>query len=748
MKYLQMTPRPRGLRAAATALALATVLAALPGHVPAAHAGAYAAAAGTVVAWGSNSAGQVTTPAGLGHVTAIAAGLRHNLALKADGTVAAWGDNSLGQANVPADLNGVVAIGAGGSHGLALKADGTVVAWGDNHYGQLNVPPGLHDVSAIAAGWVHNLAIKTDGTVVGWGDNSLGQVTIPAGLAGVVAVAAGTSHSLALKADGTVVAWGSSGSGEGAVPAGLSDVVAVSAGYLHSLALKRDGTVVAWGLDLSGMASVPAGLSDVVAVSAGYLHNLALKADGTVVAWGDNTLGQASVPPGLVGARAIAAGNFHSLALVALTSGDTTAPSAAPVLDPPANSRGWNNTDVMVNWNWTDDSDAAGTGAGIDLANCQQQTSVQGESVFNLGATCRDLAGNEGRAAIVLKIDRTAPVFGACPPGGPFATGSGPQTVGPITVDAGISGLDGAASTLTSTVDGGAAGTKEVTFTAADNAGNTAVRSCSYTVAAAPPVEPPACDHPYATVTIQLDANPHSARNLRLWGAFGNPLLDDPAADDGDNVGNAVTYDEVLPGTHNFALALPFGWWPGGVACDPAAQCGYSPQHNSVAATVQACDDVTATFTALRTGSLLVTTFADADGDGVPGGGEPRIGGWWAELTYVDEGGSPRVAASGFDASGAWRVGNLVPGRTYTLCQKPQADWANTLPGAAAADARGWACYTFAPASAEAVEATFGYAPASAAAGTAAGVRATGGLRVSGAVPENPTLLFLPAVAE
>ena len=70
MKYLQLTPRPQWLRVAAAALALAIVLAALPGRTPVAHAGAYAAGTGTVFAWGSNSAGQVTVPPGLGDVNA------------------------------------------------------------------------------------------------------------------------------------------------------------------------------------------------------------------------------------------------------------------------------------------------------------------------------------------------------------------------------------------------------------------------------------------------------------------------------------------------------------------------------------------------------------------------------------------------------------------------------------------------------------------------------------------------------
>ena len=76
---------------------------------------------GTVVAWGGNSEGQTTVPAGLSGVVAIAAGGLHTVALKQDGTVVAWGDNGNGQTTVPAGLSGVVAIAAGGSHTVALK---------------------------------------------------------------------------------------------------------------------------------------------------------------------------------------------------------------------------------------------------------------------------------------------------------------------------------------------------------------------------------------------------------------------------------------------------------------------------------------------------------------------------------------------------------------------------------------------------------------------------------------------------
>ena len=123
---------------------------------------------GRVWAWGGNAFGELarprrlvvsTTPvpiAGLGRMTAVAAGSYSVFALASDGTVWAWGDDSAGELGtgscMPArpgtcaaarrpvevhDLRNAVAIAAGGNAAYALGADGALWAWGDNTYGQL-----------------------------------------------------------------------------------------------------------------------------------------------------------------------------------------------------------------------------------------------------------------------------------------------------------------------------------------------------------------------------------------------------------------------------------------------------------------------------------------------------------------------------------------------------------------------------------------------------------------------------------
>ena len=92
---------------------------------------------------------------GLSNAVAIAAGgdpsfANHSLALRSNGTVFAWGDNTFGQSTVPAGLSNVIAIAAGRSHSVALKSDGTIISWGAS--GQTNLPRSLTDIVAVAAG--------------------------------------------------------------------------------------------------------------------------------------------------------------------------------------------------------------------------------------------------------------------------------------------------------------------------------------------------------------------------------------------------------------------------------------------------------------------------------------------------------------------------------------------------------------------------------------------------------------------
>ena len=98
---------------------------------------------GTVVAWGkltpptgltasvscggwslggavSSPANPIAVPAEATNIIAVAAGKHHILALRADGAVIAWGDNSAGQVTVPVVSN-VIAVAAGGNQSLALE---------------------------------------------------------------------------------------------------------------------------------------------------------------------------------------------------------------------------------------------------------------------------------------------------------------------------------------------------------------------------------------------------------------------------------------------------------------------------------------------------------------------------------------------------------------------------------------------------------------------------------------------------
>ncbi len=157
---------------------------------------------------------------------------------------------------------------------------------------------------------------------------------------------------------------------------------------------------------------------------------------------------------------------------------DSTPPVITPNVGGTPGSNGWYVGDVSVSWSVTDPESTVTSQTGCDP---QSVTSDTPGVTFTCSATS---GGGSSSQDVTVRIDKSAPVFGACPVAGPFALNSGQKTITQSAPDAAISGL--AASTLTGSVDTSSSGSKSVTFSATDNAGNTATQQCSYTVNSAP----------------------------------------------------------------------------------------------------------------------------------------------------------------------------------------------------------------------------------------------------------------------
>ena len=272
------------------------------------------ALAGEIIAWGTNTVGQISVPKDATNIVAIAAGPGVSMALRSDGAVFAWGYTSSGVTTLPPGLNDVVAIGLSSYHALALRSNGTVVGWGSDSYSK--PPDGLSEVVAIATGYYSSLALKRNGTVVGWGQNEQGQLAIPAEATNIVAIAAGRSASFAIRGDGTVLRWGNYYFGP---VQNAQNVVAISAPTDDSariLTLRRDGSVIDgsqnyWNLPLNLKA---------ISLAQSYSYNIAITPERTVKFWKTysdqvTTDGVTNLPPRLRNVIAIAAGTSHMLAV-------------------------------------------------------------------------------------------------------------------------------------------------------------------------------------------------------------------------------------------------------------------------------------------------------------------------------------------------------------------------------------------------------------------------------------------------
>jgi VCBS repeat-containing protein len=140
--------------------------------------------------------------------------------------------------------------------------------------------------------------------------------------------------------------------------------------------------------------------------------------------------------------------------------------------------------DVAANGDKTlaDTSDGSGVDAASLLPN---PFSVSTNGMSTASRKVKDNATNESDAGTLqVNVDAADPTFSNCPTAGPFIlnSGSGTQSVGPITASDGESGVDNAASTLSGSVNTSTVGGKSVTFKAVDHVGHEATKECTYNV--------------------------------------------------------------------------------------------------------------------------------------------------------------------------------------------------------------------------------------------------------------------------
>jgi hypothetical protein len=164
---------------------------------------------------------------------------------------------------------------------------------------------------------------------------------------------------------------------------------------------------------------------------------------------------------------------------------------------------------------------------------------LEGTWTYRVQASDSALTSDWSISSDPIVVDRTAPTFGSCPAGGPFLlnSGGGSQNVGPISASDGPlpddsvgSGVDAGASTLSGTVSTTSVGSKDATFTAVDNAGNSTQTSCSYSVVYAfdgffDPVNNPGWTEK-GTVINKAVAGKTIPLKWRLTDANGDPVLD------------------------------------------------------------------------------------------------------------------------------------------------------------------------------------------------------------------------------
>ncbi|MXY75600.1 MAG: hypothetical protein F4Y40_00695 [Acidimicrobiia bacterium] len=266
---------------------------------------------GTVVCAGSNSYGQLDSPAGT--FVAVSAGDNYSCAiLSTDHSVICWGREWLAS-NLVAPAGAFIAVSTGANHACGLRTDRTVTCWGNNDSQQTAAPTGTF--SGVSAGGGHSCGIRTDGTAVCWGSNYNGQSDAPTGR--FIAIAAGSGYSCGIRGiqtEGPVTCWGFDEYWRSRFEPPDGRFTAIAAGFPQTCGIRSDGTISCWGFDGSRMGYPEGRFS---AIAAGGDQTCAIRSDERIQCWDRASFGDAPVEPyePFGGFTTVTAGNKHSCAL-------------------------------------------------------------------------------------------------------------------------------------------------------------------------------------------------------------------------------------------------------------------------------------------------------------------------------------------------------------------------------------------------------------------------------------------------
>ena len=245
--------------------------------------------------------------------------------------------------------------------------------------------------------------------------------------------------------------------------------------------------------------------------------------------------------------------------------GDVTLPTitatATKADNTPYTADTWTNQTVTVHFTCTD------TGSGISFCPADQVFSTDG--IFNATGTATDNANNSATVSFgPIKIDKTAPTLApSVSPNPVVLNGTATATAGAADTGSSVA-TQSCGAVLTSTV-----GTKTVTCTATDNAGNTATASATYRVVFnftgffAPVKNPPIMNEMNAGRTVPLKFSLGGNQGLNIIAA-GFPTsrqiqcsttLPIDSVEETTTAASSLTYDPVS-GVYTYTWKTQKAW--------------------------------------------------------------------------------------------------------------------------------------------------------------------------------------------